>query len=305
MSDATRVRHQDNLAAELCLPLALLAIVYAIAAFGWRNWYLLPWMLGCAIAALVLGFVSYVGSPRGATSPKVQWGVGLIVGVGIPLALLLPSTSTNHGRYRAIREYDANMRQVALAILHYEREHGRVPPAVVRDAEGRPLYSWRVLVLPYLDAQDLYDEFHLDEPWDSPHNHQFLDRMPNIFKSPGDPRSRLTHIAAFVGPGTMFEEPTGPSTIARDRLVDVPDGAANTLLLGESANAIPWTAPIDLEIAPDRPLPALGGSLGHDLKDFAAAFADGSVDRIPNDISPTSFRAMIRREDGAATPDHP
>src|SRR5262249_21734482 len=63
-----------------------------------------------------------------------------------------------------------NLKQIALAMHSYHDTMGRFPPAIVRDKEGKPLYSWRVLLLPYLEQQNLYNQFKLDEPWDSEHN---------------------------------------------------------------------------------------------------------------------------------------
>ena len=46
-----------------------------------------------------------------------------------------------------------NLRCLALAMRLYEKEHGTLPPACTLDSEGRPLQSWRVLLLPYLGEE--------------------------------------------------------------------------------------------------------------------------------------------------------
>jgi hypothetical protein len=61
------------------------------------------------------------------------------------------------------------MHQIALAIGCYEQTHGSFPSAVM-EKDGKPLLSWRVAILPLIDEDALYKRFHLDEPWDSPHN---------------------------------------------------------------------------------------------------------------------------------------
>jgi hypothetical protein len=73
-------------------------------------------------------------------------------------------------------------------MVNYHDAHGRLPPAVVYGKDGKPLYSWRVLLLPYLDEQELYQQFQLDEPWDSPHNLQLLPRMPGFYAPPSGKR---------------------------------------------------------------------------------------------------------------------
>src|SRR5262245_53734413 len=79
----------------------------------------------------------------------------------------------------AYAESAYNLRQIGLALLNYHQAHrGRLPPAAVRDKDDRPLLSWRVLLLPYLEHDDLYAQFKLDEPWDGPHNKALLEKMP-------------------------------------------------------------------------------------------------------------------------------
>ncbi len=70
-----------------------------------------------------------------------------------------------------------NMKQIALACHMYIDSHKRFPTDIV-DADGKPLLSWRVAILPYLEQQGLYNQLHLDEPWDSDHNRQVLSSMP-------------------------------------------------------------------------------------------------------------------------------
>jgi hypothetical protein len=80
-----------------------------------------------------------------------------------------------------------NMQRITLAMLLYHAEHGTLPPAYSVDASGKPLHSWRVLLLPYLgDAElaKLYGQIRLDEPWDSEHNRQFHEHCPNLYRCP-------------------------------------------------------------------------------------------------------------------------
>src|SRR5438309_4181754 len=102
-----------------------------------------------------------------------------------------------------------NLKQIVLAMHQYHEQYGRLPPAVVRTSAGQPLYSWRVLLLPYLEEEKLYAEFHLHEPWDSPHNTSLLRRMPKVYAPPsgvatGAPPTS-TFYQVFIGEGTPFE----------------------------------------------------------------------------------------------------
>src|SRR5260370_37809785 len=106
--------------------------------------------------------------------------------------------------------YSANhLKHIALAMHNYHVVHGCFPPATVRSADGQPLYSWRVLLLPYLDEEKLYREFHLDESWDSPHNRKLLSHIPPVYDAaqvraePGDP-PHSTFYQVFVGEETPF-----------------------------------------------------------------------------------------------------
>src|SRR5919201_5981599 len=105
--------------------------------------------------------------------------------------------------------------QVAMAMHNYHDAHGKLLPAVVYGKDRRPLYSWRVLLLPQICQDELYGEFRLDEPWDSPHNLPLLERMPLTYAAPGS-KARLiprdhTYCHVFMGKSTAFESPEGES----------------------------------------------------------------------------------------------
>jgi Protein of unknown function (DUF1559) len=179
---------------------------------------------------------------------------------------------------------------VSLALLDYESAHGHLPPAVVYGYDGQPLYSWRVLVLPYIEQDALYKQFHLDEPWDSPHNIALLEKMPHTYEAPGSKKSKVppyhTVCHVFVGKGTAFEGREGL------RSHDFPNGTSNTLLVIEAGEPVPWTKPADLVYDPDGPLPELP-LLFRD--GFRMAFADGSTRWVKKEISEATLRAIITR----------
>jgi hypothetical protein len=191
-----------------------------------------------------------------------------------------------------------NLRILALAMLNYEASHGCLPAHALCGKDGKPLLSWRVALLPYLEQQDLYDRFKLDEPWDSKHNRKLLPLMPRVFETaplrarPGQVNGEspgTTRYQVFVGPGAVFD---GPRSVP---LRGIRDGTSNTLLIAEAAEPVPWTKPQDLAFDPKKPLPGLGGLFEDG---FHAAMADGSVRLIPRTVGEKSLRALISRNGG-------
>lgn len=187
-----------------------------------------------------------------------------------------------------------NLKQFALAMLNYESANNALPPAAICDKEGKPLLSWRVAMLPYLGEQELYDQFHLDEPWDSEHNKKLLERMPKIFASPGDDAAKpgTTRYLVPTGEGTVFPKPDRAMKPAL-----VADGFSKTLLVveAEAAKAVPWTKPEDLAVDPKQPHAGLKNARP---TGFLAVFADGHVRIIPQDVAVDVLNAMFTRDGG-------
>lgn len=122
--------------------------------------------------------------------------------------------------------------------------------------DGQPLLSWRVALLPYLGEQKLYDQFHLDEPWDSPHNRAMIPRIPKIYKptwgTECGPHETIYRV--FVGNGSAFD--CGASVSLRD--MKEADGTQRTLLVAEATQGVVWTKPEELSYDANEPLPELG-----------------------------------------------
>jgi hypothetical protein len=185
-----------------------------------------------------------------------------------------------------------NLKQIALAMHNYHDAEGRFPPQATYNKNGKPLLSWRVMILPYIEQNNLYQRFHLDEPWDSEHNKKLLAMMPKTYASPQDEKSvkeHMTHYQGFFGKGAFFEGKQGI------RIADITDGTSNTIMIVEASKAVPWTKPEDVPYDPAKPLPKLGlpGAAG-----FLAAMCDGSVHRFSHDTAKETLRGAITRNGG-------
>ncbi len=227
-------------------------------------------------------------------------GIGVSPGpVGVLAGILLPAIQS--ARDAALRTAAMNnFKQVTIVFLMHEADKSVFPSQAICNKEGKPLLSWRVAILPYIGQDNLYKEFHLDEPWDSEHNKKLLARMPEVFAKPGaTPQERaagLTTMEVLTGPGTCFPKPDASLTIE-----GIKDGGSKTAALVESLpdSAVPWTKPEDLQFDPDKPLAGVGDP-GRARGEFIAAFFDGHVQLLPSDIDPATFKAMVTPAGGEA-----
>jgi hypothetical protein len=200
----------------------------------------------------------------------------------------------------ANRTKDANnLTQVAMAMLSYHDSWSSFPPAAICSKSGKPLLSWRVAILPFLkDQQKVYDRFKLDEPWDSEHNKKLVLLMPEVYALPGvtPAGGTTTHYRVFVGPqaGFLFQKTR--------RVADITDGMANTWMIVESREAVPWTKPEELDFDPKKPLPKLGNFLGGG---FNVAFMNGSVHFYKKPPTEKTIRALITPAGGEVVEPEP
>jgi hypothetical protein len=188
-----------------------------------------------------------------------------------------------------------NLKAIGIALHGYHDANRSFPPAAITGRDGKPLLSWRVAILPYLDQGLLYKQFKLDEPWDSPHNKKLLDKMPRFYAPPGGAdtgKEYSTYYRVFTGPGTVFDGPRGL------RLTSVTDGTANTILVVEAGEPVPWTKPDELRYDPKgTKLPKLGGLTEGA---FNVLMADGSTRQIRRNFDQRIFRAAITARGGEA-----
>jgi len=189
-----------------------------------------------------------------------------------------------------------NLKQIALAMHNYHDVHKTLPPAYRAENSGRPLLSWRVLILPYINQRALYEEFHLDEPWDSEHNKKLIERMPAVYRSPGSKAAPgMTNDLTVRGADTVFPGKDGV------RFRQITDGMSNTILVVEASDekAVVWTKPDDFEYKEAEPL---AGLVDRWSAGFLAAFCDGSVRSIAQSVDKETLTRLILRNDGKPVP---
>ena len=226
------------------------------------------------------------------------WVIRGVVSGGIVLvliALFLPATRSSRGAARRSQCIN-NLKQIALALHNYEVQYGALPPAYTIDAGGRPLHSWRTLILPFIDsAESIYAKVDLTKPWNDPANAEAARAMPAIYHCSEllDHPNATTYLA-MVGPDACFL-PSQPR-----RLAEITHGTASTLMLIEagSDDAVPWMAPRDadeklfLAIDPTTNLDHVGGT--------NTAFVSGEVRFLRRTESLADRRAMVSITEGGS-----
>jgi ribosomal protein S27E len=246
--------------------------------------------------------VTYGGADPGSGSRTmilviVVIVVALLAAVGLLVLLLLPAVGTVRDAARR-NMCQSNLRQIAMALRTYETVHGRFPPAYVADDQGKPMHSWRVLILPYLEEQALYEQFDLDQPWDSPQNSAVALQMPEYFRCPSAKNTapNATNYMLITGPQTPFE---GDQSSPQASFVD---GMSRTILVVEAkGSTVTWTEPVDLDI--DKMSFQVGSGPGEIGSDHArgvavAVFADGHATVLSEDLDPETLRAMCTSSGG-------
>jgi prepilin-type processing-associated H-X9-DG protein len=224
-------------------------------------------------------------SSTASTALKILLGVSL---VGLAILFFLPTV-----RYAGPAAYrnscQNKMKQLAVAIQNYVDDHGALPPAYTVDADGKPLHSWRTLILPYIEQVELFKSIDLTKPWDDPVNAKARQTVVEEYHCPslpGPEDSKTTYLAVVTSNSAM-------QASKRRSVAEITDGASKTLLLVEvdPEHAVPWMSPMDaseevvLKIGPDSNLAHPGGA--------HAAFADGHVTFLFDDLPADQRRAII------------
>ncbi len=270
--------------------------VVSLTAFG----------LDGLIPAVVLGIV-WGGIFLCQSRPR---GLAICLVLLVPACgfLLLPSLSHPRPVWDRIN-CNSNLRSLTHALHNYHDTYHSFPPAFVADQDGRPMHSWRVLILPFIECQTLYDRYDFEEPWDGPNNVQLLDEMPRSYCcplqfSPASAARGQTSYFAIVGERTAW--PRDEAMI----LESIADGSSNTLLICEALDRrIPWTQPTDLDMVETMELLTFEESAGRSVhvhqsflyEWFAGrhiGLADGSTRFLQVGLLDEDARRLIMRDDG-------
>lgn len=223
------------------------------------------------------------------------------------VGLLLPAIQKVRAAAAQVEALN-HMKNIGLAVHRYHDSQRFLPtPNTLdprHDIKGQLVdLSWRVMLLPHLNEQSLFETFNSKAPWDDARNSAQLSSMPVAYHDPfrlQDAKATATYFQYFTGPGTLW-----PTSNERRRLIDISDGTSNTFLFAESMSPVPWSMPTDIFVPPIPP-----GRPQHGVPIFplppVPAVPAGPVLPLPPEVflvgfADTSARAVDRRKANDAT----
>ncbi|MFM2095341.1 MAG: hypothetical protein RIS70_2465 [Planctomycetota bacterium] len=227
---------------------------------------------------------------------------GMAMGLSAPASItsMLPFLQSARGSARNTQSMN-NIKQLILALHNFHDSYGHFPAAYQLTKEGKPGLSWRVFMLPFLDQQALFEQFHLEEPWDSEHNKQLIAKMPDVFRSPGSKADAgKTTYLGNAGESGLFAKPKKGQTKSPPPGIginQITDGTSNTAAMIEVSDerAVIWTKPDDFE--PD-PKDFLRGVVDAASQTFHLGLADGSVRTMSKKTPQDLLKAIFSRNGG-------
>ena len=289
--------------------LLLLIVGSTVAAFGMWTIVIVPFLLAA---------VTYVRTAESAHA--VLWKIVVAMSLGLVLLFLLTPIITGSREAARRMQCSNNLRQITLALHKYHDAYGCFPPAYLTDKDGKPMHSWRVLILPYLEPYEpadslkaLYKQYDFAEPWNGPNNSKLSAGRPSVYVCPSDASAGLkrqdaTNYVAIVGPTTVW--PGSTSTTYQD----IRKGTSYTIMVVEMADSnINWLEPKDLAfddacrgLASDkRPIISSQHSIENKgyfqqpVREATVAFADGHVCMVGDGISSDLLQWLLVREAAA------
>jgi prepilin-type processing-associated H-X9-DG protein len=236
------------------------------------------------------------GAGTGATIAIVAIGLCVFCfgGGGILVALLLPAVQAAREAARRM-QCSNNMKQIGIALHNYHDTYKTFPSVFIPDADGKPMHSWRVALLPFVGRQDIFQQYDFNKPWDSPENQALSGLKVHAYSCPSDPQhemSTTTSYMAVAGTGLGFEDGKFVN------MADLTDGTSNTILVVEvKGSTVNWLEPTDLtldEFIARLNTPPPGGHPGG----INVLFADGSVRFISQSIQPEVLKSLMTRSGG-------
>lgn len=154
-----------------------------------------------------------------------------------------------------------NLRQISLALTHYQGTHGTFPPVYIPDEDGKPMHSWRVLILQELERMDLHALYDFDLPWDHPTNLAVAAQLPSVFSSPYFSEHADEGLTTYLAASAM-----GASGNEADRRI---------LVIEVFDKPVPWTQPVD--ISPEEIMASVEQMKENKKRGFHLVLADGSI----------------------------
>ncbi|MCA9175247.1 MAG: DUF1559 domain-containing protein [Planctomycetales bacterium] len=219
----------------------------------------------------------------------------------VTVALLLPAVQAARQSARRVQSMN-NLKQIALAMHNYHDTYKSFPARYTTDADGKPLLSWRVYILPFIEENALFEQFHLDEPWDSEHNKKLIPMMPRVYATASVPLQpgHTTYLAidamdaALQGPRDGENGKTHPRA---SRIADITDGTSNTVLTVEAnaGSAVIWTKPDDYKYQDANPMAGLRGVYPGIM---LMGLCDGSVRAVADVVDKSVIKALFTRNGG-------
>jgi hypothetical protein len=186
----------------------------------------------------------------------------------------------------------SHLKTIGNALLNYKEEHGTFPPAYIADKDGKPMHSWRVLILPYLEQHDLYAQYHFDEPWNSEHNRRLAVQIPSEYRCPADPSDAKTTTSYLAVVGSQVAWP-GDRPIS-----NAESGDGDAILVVEASNSdIDWLEPRDMGFS--EAIRGVNADTGFGIRSRHADLANcllmtGGVESLHNNISEPLLLKLLR-----------
>lgn len=270
----------------------ILAITTAFALLFAAGWWF--GLAGYVIFFLLAVFVAMVTNPRLRRFENFAVYCLFLV---IMSCMLLPAFQ-GEGTPRRRSQCTNNLKLIGLGLQNYYDVFKCFPPAYIADENGKPMHSWRVLILGFIEQKALYDRYDFNEPWNGPHNSQLAKEMPAVFRCPHDKANSgtMTDYVAVVGPETIWQPNQGT------KFEDINDGSSNTIAVIEASGAgIHWMEPRDLPFsALDQGINPKQGAGISSMHPGAviAVFADGHTQTIQENISLETLKALFTKAGG-------
>ena len=218
--------------------------------------------------------------------------ITVCVAIGFLLiGLMLPAVRTARPAARRM-QCSNNMKQIGLAVANYEAAYRQLPPAYTIDPNGKPLHSWRTLILPYLEQAELYAKVDLTKPWDDPANDEVRSASIGVYQCPEGkiPPGHTTYLAVITE-NSCLRPGTGR------RMPEIRDGKANTLLTYESkpSESVHWMSPQDADL---EMFLSMGTKSTSHYGGCKSVFLDGSVRFLSNESATHDLVAMVTIDGG-------